>query len=217
LTISFGLVALADARSMGKVYSSSNLESPFYQNKPDTVGPAIPDTLMSAIPDTLKPAIADTIVVDSLSAGGKEEALEARVDYKANDSTLFDLVNKKVFLYGKAVINYKDINLQADYIEINFEKNEVYATGMPDSTGKLIGVPVFKQGDQTFKSQVMRYNFRSKKGFISKVITEDGSGYLHEKLSRRWEMILSIYPKALTRPVTLKSIPILSSGITNRR
>jgi len=177
LTISCALVALADARSMGKVYSSANREPPFYEN----------------IPDTLEPAISDTIVVDSLSAGGKEETLEARVDYKANDSTLFDLVNKKVFLYGNAVINYKDINLQAAYIEINFEKNEVYATGMPDSTGKPIGVPVFKQGDQTFKSQVMRYNFRSKKGFISKVITEDGSGYLHgETVKKMGDDVINI-------------------------
>jgi len=177
LTISFALVALADARSMGKVYSLSIRETPFCQ--------LIPDTITASLPDTL--------VIDSLAAGGSKEALDAKVDYKAKDSTLFDLVNKKVFLYGDAVINYSDINLQAAFIEINFEKNEVYATGMPDSTGKVVGVPVFKQGDQSFKSRVIRYNFRSKKGFISKVITEDGSGYLHgETVKKMGDDIINI-------------------------
>jgi len=162
LMIAFALVTFSGARCMGKAYSSFVGYSPVYQSEPDTNITAIPDTL----------------VTDSL-AGGSEEALDAKVDYKANDSTIFDLDNKKVFLYGNAEINYDDINLKAAYIEIDFEKNEVYATGMPDSTGKDIGLPVFKQADQNFKSRVMRYNYRSKKGFINKVITEDGSGYLH--------------------------------------
>jgi lipopolysaccharide assembly outer membrane protein LptD (OstA) len=163
VTVSFTLVALAEVHGTGKVYSSSTGVIPFCQLTPDT---------STAI-------LRDTLVVDTLAAGASKEALDAKVDYKAKDSTLFDLVNKKVFLYGNAEINYNDINLKAAYIEINFEKNEVYATGMPDSTGKEVGIPVFKQSDQSFKSHVMRYNFRSKKGFISNVITEDGEGYLH--------------------------------------
>lgn len=138
-------------------------------------------------PDTVITSIADTLAIDSLAGSSPKSALDAKVDYKAQDSTIFDLVNKKVFLYGKAVIIYDDINLQAAYIEIDFEKNEVYATGMPDSTGKITGLPVFKQADQTFKSRVMRYNYKSKKGFINKVITEDGSGYLHGETVKKMD------------------------------
>jgi lipopolysaccharide assembly outer membrane protein LptD (OstA) len=177
MTVSFTLVVLAEAHGTGKVYSCNSPEIPFYQ----------------LIPDTLKAEIPDSLLVESHVADSSKEALDAKVDYKAIDSTLFDLVNKKVFLYGDAEINYNDINLKAAYIEINFEKNEVYATGMPDSTGKMVGIPVFKQGDQSFKSQVMRYNFRSKKGFISKVITEDGSGYLHgETVKKMGDDIVNI-------------------------
>jgi lipopolysaccharide assembly outer membrane protein LptD (OstA) len=161
--IAFGLVAFPGARSMGKAYSSITGYLPVYQLDPDTI----------------IQVVSDTLVVDSLAGAAQKDVLDARVDYKANDSTLFDLDNKKVFLYGEAEINYDDINLKAAYIEIDFEKNEVYASGTPDSTGKDVGLPVFKQGDQTFKSKVMRYNYKSKKGFINKVITEDGSGYLH--------------------------------------
>jgi len=137
------------------------------------------------VPDTIEYPLGDTIVVDSLDGSATGDALEHQVVYNAVDSTVLDMVNNKVFLYGEAVINYDDINLQAAYIEIDFNKNEVYATSLPDSIGEPIGRPVFKQEDQTFKSEVMRYNFKSKKGFISNVITEDGSGYLHGKTVKK--------------------------------
>jgi len=198
IMIAFALVAFSGVRGMGKAYSTLTGKSPNYQIVPDTVTfvpdtiikapdtvTFVPDTIVKApdtvflVPDTTISASSDTIVTDSLAGGGSKDALDAKVDYKAKDSTIFDLVNKKVFLYGDAVIDYDDINLKAAYIEIDFEKNEVYATGMPDSTGKEAGIPVFKQAEQTFKSHIMRYNYKSKKGFINKVITEDGNGYLH--------------------------------------
>jgi lipopolysaccharide assembly outer membrane protein LptD (OstA) len=182
----FVFVAPAIGHSMDAAFTSPGITSPFYQVVPDTIIATVADTVLAAGADTLAAdslnsahAIVDTIASDSLNSAKNDEALDAKVDYKAVDSTLFDLPNKKVFLYGDAEINYKDINLKAAYIEINFEKNEVYATGVPDSTGKPTGIPIFKQGDQSFKSKEMRYNFKSKKGFISQVITEDGSGWLH--------------------------------------
>jgi hypothetical protein len=158
----FILVVFAEANGAEKIYS-----------------------LKPSVPDTLTPLASDSSVVDTVAAKGSKDALEAKVDYKAKDSTIFDPVNKKVFLYGDAEITYKDIDLKAAYIEIDFDKNEVYATGLPDSTGKSAGLPVFKQGSQNFKSEIMRYNFKSKKGYISKVLTEDGSGYLHGDIVKK--------------------------------
>jgi lipopolysaccharide assembly outer membrane protein LptD (OstA) len=154
---------------------------------PDTTIQRLADTVNQPLTDTTIQMVTDTISIDSLAVAASKDALDAKVEYKAVDSTLFDLVNKKVYLYGQAEINYEDINLQAAYIEINFEKNEVYAKGMPDSTGKAAGVPVFKQADQSFKSQEMRYNYKTKKGFINKVITEDGSGFLHGETVKKME------------------------------
>jgi lipopolysaccharide assembly outer membrane protein LptD (OstA) len=171
LMLSFMLASVPGARSMVTAYQPVCGPSSYDQTYPDTIAVAIPDS----------------VVTDTSASAVSEDALDAKVDYKANDSTLFDLVNKKVYLYGNAVINYDDINLQAAYIEIDFEKNEVYAKGMPDSTGKDAGVPIFKQGDQQFKSRVMRYNYKSKKGFINKVITEDGSGFLHGETVKKME------------------------------
>lgn len=154
------LLAWADARGAGQVVL------------PDT-GFVVPFT------DTLTAGnLPDTVIVDTLQPGRSDNALDHKVDYDARDSVLFDFNRQKVYLYGDAVIVYDIITLKAAYIEIDFEKNEVYATGMPDSTGKVTGVPVFTQGDQTFKSKTIRYNYKSGKGFINNVVTEDGYGFL---------------------------------------
>jgi hypothetical protein len=144
--------------------------------KTDTLTPntRIPDTLL--IPNTLVP---DTIALDSAGKAKTGDELEFKVEYKSFDSIEYDLVSKKVFMFNNASINYGDINLTASYIEIDFNKNEIYATGLPDSTGKETGLPVYKQGDQQFKSKTMRYNIKSKKGLIKDVVTEDGNGFLH--------------------------------------
>lgn len=130
------------------------------------------------VPDTVLPAKPDTLIPETV-AGRSTNALDAKVVYSAVDSIRFEPENNKVFLFGNARITYKDIELNAAYIEIDFARNELYASGLPDSTGKITGEPVFKQGDQSFKSKVMRYNYKSEKGFINSVITEDGYGFLH--------------------------------------
>ncbi len=135
----------------------------------------VPDTIR----DTLTYLLKDSLRIAALKEKSSPNAIEDKVHYVCRDSIRFDLKNQKVFLYGNAEINYQDINLKADYVEIDFTTNILYATGLPDSTGKLAGLPIFTEGSQSFKSKVMRYNFKSKKGFINQVITEDSYGFLH--------------------------------------
>ncbi len=111
--------------------------------------------------------------------GISTNAIESTVEYKAEDSIRIDLTTKKVFMYKNDEINYQDINLKADYVEIEFTTSEVYATGSEDSLGNPVGRPVFTMGDNSFESESMRYNYETKKGLVEKVITEDAEGYLH--------------------------------------
>jgi len=139
-----------------------------------------PDSLNAnsiVLPDTnlLTP---DSLLMDTISPGTSENALDSKVQYKSQDSILFDIPNQKVYLYGQAEIKYENILLLADYIEIDLEKNELFAAGLVDTSGEVTGLPVFTEGDQNFEAETMRYNFRSKKGIIEGVTTEDGQGYL---------------------------------------
>lgn len=135
------------------------------------------ETKINNVSDSIK-VLSDTSAIDTI---GKESdfVLESKVEYKSFDSIHMDLRNQKAYLYGNAEIYYQNIGLKAAYIELDFSKNLVYAEGRNDSTGKLAGKPEFKEGDQSFKSKTIKYNFDSKKGLIHKVITEEGEGYLH--------------------------------------
>ncbi|MGD1848609.1 MAG: putative LPS assembly protein LptD [Salibacteraceae bacterium] len=128
------------------------------------------------LPDTND---SSTATPDSNAVEPADEVLEDDVSYKAVDSMLFDIVNQRVYLYGEAEVTYQNIFLKASYIEISLKNKELYATGMPDSTGTMQGTPHFKEGEQGFDAQSMRYNFESKKGQIITAVTQDGDGYVH--------------------------------------
>ncbi len=130
----------------------------------------------------------DSLALDSLqqdSIPKRRSPLDGPVSYNAVDSMTFDLQARKVYLYGEATAIYEDIELKADYIEINMDSKEIYATGLPDSTGEIAGTPIFKQGEQQFDSYEMTYNFDTKRGLSKRVKTQQGEGYLHgEKVKK---------------------------------
>ncbi|MCF8296519.1 MAG: hypothetical protein K9J13_03150 [Saprospiraceae bacterium] len=133
--------------------------------------------------DSIK-VLSDTIVVDTIPKGSGF-VLESKVEYKSFDSIHMDLKNQKAYLYGKAEIHYQEISLKAAYIELDFARNLVYAEGREDSTGNLEGKPEFMEGDQSFKSKTISYDFKTKKGLIQNVITQEGEGYLHGELVKK--------------------------------
>lgn len=99
----------------------------------------------------------------------------------AKDSLLYSIDGKKVFLWGQAVVKYQNMTLKAAYIEYDMENNMVFAEGRPDSTGLVVGRPIFTEGGQTYTMDKIFYNFDSKKAKISNVITEEAGGVLHSR------------------------------------
>ncbi len=114
-------------------------------------------------------------------------ALEATVLSTSNDSITFNMKERKAYLYTTAQIDFDKIKLNADYVEIDFKTNEVYASGVPDSTGKEQGKPVFNEGSTTFNSTELRYNYKTSKGIIKNVKTQEGDGYLHGTKVKKME------------------------------
>ncbi len=82
------------------------------------------------------------------------------------------------YMYGEGQIDYGDLKLNAAEIRLDMDKSEVYACGREDSVGEMQGVPVFEEGGTSYESSTMRYNFRSKRGYITNVITQQGEGFL---------------------------------------
>ncbi len=143
-------------------------------------------------PDTLENDEETKISIDTISKDTakftvhkKENRVDAPVQYTATDSMIFNIKEQKVYLYNASQINYKDIELKANYIEISFGKNEAFASGVKDSTGKETGKPEFKDGGDEFTAQTLRYNFKTKKGIITGVVTEQSGGFLHSEKTKR--------------------------------
>lgn len=115
---------------------------------------------------------------DSISTT-KKSVIDSEIERSCNDSTIQDFKSNKIFYYGDAKVKYEDITIEADYIEFDFDKHTVFASGLPDSSGIITGKPVFTEGNQKYLSDEMTFNFDTKKGIINKVFTEDAQGYIH--------------------------------------
>lgn len=132
---------------------------------------------------TSKPA--DTVVVKKQTIAISKSAISSVVNYSASDSIRFDLVSKKAYLYNKTDIKYDDIVLGSNFVRIDMNKSQIFASGLPDSNGVYHGMPLFKQGAQSFRTEKIEYNFITKKGLISSVITQEGEGFMHgEKIKK---------------------------------
>ena len=112
--------------------------------------------------------------------------LDYEVRFSAKDSVV--MYGKKITrMFGESDINYDRINLTASDLTMDMDKHEVLAVGVPDSTGELQGKPVFQDESGKYESKTMTYNFKSKKGIITDIVTEQGEGYLTGGVTKKME------------------------------
>lgn len=124
---------------------------------------------------------ADTLARDTTA---KKQPLEAPVIYEASDSIVFTK-GGFAYLYGEGKVNYQNIELTSALITMNMDSSVVYAQGKEDSTGVATGTPVFKEGETPYESRTMRYNFKTKKGFINTITTQQGEGYVTSQEAKK--------------------------------
>ena len=139
-------------------------------------------------------AHSDTLHADSLAADSvKADTVKAKpgidspVEYQATDSMIYDAATGLAYLYGKAQVNYQNMQLTAAQIAMNMDSSLVHAEARADSTkeGGLDGKPVYKQGSDEYESERMSFNFKTKKGYIRNVFTKQGDGFMRSESSKR--------------------------------
>ena len=123
--------------------------------------------------DTLR---ADTLATDSVKPP-KKDAIDAPVHYECSDSMVWAR-GGNAFLYGSGKVKYEKIELTASVISTNMDSSVIHATGRVDTTGVVVGLPIFMDGSTPYESDRMTYNFKTKKGFINNVYTQQGDGFL---------------------------------------
>lgn len=116
---------------------------------------------------------------------GSAPFLDAEVKYSATDSLSFDFETKKMYLYGKASIEYGEVNLSAHTIVLDMDSTIAYAYGQKDSLGNESDLPIFKDKSGEYTMREMKYNFETKKAIITHIVTEQGEGYIVGQRAKR--------------------------------
>ena len=160
--------------------------SPSTLNKVDSLNPApstinqVDTTQMDSLQLLIykrNKAIDDSLRLDSLNRQRKN-SIEAPVEYSAQDSMTYEAETGVAHLYGSAVVSYENMNLQSDQIHMSLDSNIVRASGTSDSLGVVKGSPIFKMGSDTYENDTIAFNFKTKKGLITGVYTEQDEGFL---------------------------------------
>lgn len=160
-----------------------------YAQDLDSTSTPVGDTLSFPADTTLANSDTTKVVKD------EDSVINSKIDYSARDSIDNDVINKKVYLYGDAVVTYEDITLKAATIIYDFTNYTVSAFGREDTLGNIIGMPQFQQGDSEFEAMQMDYNFRSKKAFVKQVETAVIEGTLTGKTVKTTQDNSVIYVK----------------------
>ena len=130
-------------------------------------------------------AVDDSLALDSINRSRKS-GIDSPVEYSANDSLTYNAVISQTRLYGSSKVKYQNMDLASEKIFMSLDSNIVHAEGRLDSTTQeTIGSPVFKMGSDEYQTGPMSFNFKSKKGLIKDVYTQQDDGFLTSELSKR--------------------------------
>jgi hypothetical protein len=163
---------------------------------PDSLPAQVRDSLKALEPDTAhmdslqkaiwmhNKAVDDSLRADSLNRERKN-GIDAPVHYTAEDSMTYEGETGKAHLFGNANVKYENMDLTSEQIYMKFDSSLVHATGAVDSTGAKYGTPVFKMGTDTYETDTMAFNFKTKKGIISNAYTQQDDGYMTSEISKR--------------------------------
>jgi LptD protein len=133
--------------------------------------------------DSITVAKIDTLDTDIAS----DSEIKDKITYKAQDSIVYDIATKKMYLYNGTETQYQKTNLKSDRTEFDWTSNIMTANGAPDSTGEIVGKPVFKDGDKEYQAGKMMYNFKSQRGKVFEVMTQEGDAYLHSEAIKKMD------------------------------
>lgn len=120
----------------------------------------------------------DTIVV-------KKESLEDILRTKAEDQRR-DVQKKMTYLNKKAQVKYQDMQIDADYISIDDDKNLIYARGKLDSLGKIIEPVITTQAGKKYETNEFSYNTKTRQAIAFNARTEESEGVIIAKKTKKY-------------------------------
>lgn len=142
------------------------------------------DSIVKAESDSTTPSEAQP--ADTSRFVKQKVDLDHIVEFSARDSIVLVGRNHAV-MHGGSKITYGDIDMTAATISMDMDSSQVHAIGVPDSVGEMTGSPVFKDESGEYESRVMKYNFKTRRGYITDIVTEQGEGFLTGGVTKKTE------------------------------
>ena len=127
----------------------------------------------------------DSLHQDSIP---NNSSLEQPIFSGGKDSIVkdFDVDGRKmIYYYGDVKVTYGDLELSSAYMAFDVDSKTVFAKGLPDTSGTIIGRPIMKQGNKQYEMESVYYNFNSEKAKIRNMITQEAEGFLHGKYIKK--------------------------------
>ena len=120
--------------------------------------------------------LGDTIVNRRKSGSGLDQIIQGR----ATDSLYYDMRKKMVYIYEKGDVTYDNMNLQADFMNIDLDSKNIYAYGKADTIDgePTVTRPLFTQGGTSLNMDTIAYNIESQRAKIKGIATQQGDGWL---------------------------------------
>ena len=117
---------------------------------------------LSFLPVSAQKEMKDSVVINN-------NMIESIVSYSAKDTIYADIKNRKVHLVGNAIVKMEDITITAGYILIDIKINEILASYRFDKDSNKIELPSFTDGNEAISCEIMRYNIKTKKGYLKEL------------------------------------------------
>ncbi|ACU08670.1 hypothetical protein FIC_02237 [Flavobacteriaceae bacterium 3519-10] len=129
-------------------------------------------------------AVNDTIIrTDTLT--GANEQLEAVVETRA-DNIRNDVPKKMTYLNKKAQVKYQDMEIDADYISIDWNKSLIFARGELDSLGRIKTPAVANQGGKKYEYDEFTYNIKTRQAIAFNARTEESEGVIIAERTKKY-------------------------------
>ena len=176
--------------SNNKIFSDSLKENPSHTGPDSTIVLHKDSALKTNVDsthgkDSNLVVVADTIHKKDTVALADDGEIKDIINYKANDSIVYDMTTKRMLLYNGVDVKYQKIKLNGNMVDFDWTTFTLGARGTADSIGRPAGTPVFSEDGKEFKADSMKYNFKTKKGLVYHVVTKEGEAYIHSEAVKK--------------------------------
>lgn len=122
-----------------------------------------------------------------------DDVVKTKAEYKSSSS----ISNKQTYLSKKAQIIYQDMQIDADYIRIDWETGKIYARGEQDDKGKIIKPAIATQAGKQYEYNEVIYNYKTKQAIAFNARTEENEGVIVAQKTKKYNDSVFFMRKAM--------------------